>query len=134
MTELFIRGYCDTPSVAPGEEVTFYLSTDEPTAFEAQLVRLIVSTYQAVSGSGGAGVEELDLQVKAVVDKAAELTHDGSAVTFPEPIFFAAARARGRCRARELCSVSVRSISSSSGLSMRPIRAQSGSEACRGAR
>jgi N,N-dimethylformamidase len=40
MTELFIRGYCDTPSVAPGEEVSFYVSTDEPTAFRAQLVRL----------------------------------------------------------------------------------------------
>jgi aspartate-semialdehyde dehydrogenase len=53
---------------------------------ESQLVRLVVSTYQAVSGSGLAGVEELDLQVKAVVDKAAELTHDGSAVTFPEPV------------------------------------------------
>jgi aspartate-semialdehyde dehydrogenase len=52
---------------------------------EAQLVRLVASTYQAVSGSGVAGVEELDGQVKAVVDKAAELTHDGAAVTFPEP-------------------------------------------------
>jgi aspartate-semialdehyde dehydrogenase len=52
---------------------------------EAGLERLVVSTYQAVSGSGVAGVEELDGQVKAVVDKAAELAHDGSAVTFPEP-------------------------------------------------
>ena len=52
---------------------------------EAGLVRLVASTYQAVSGSGGAGVEELDSQVKAVVDKAAELTHDGAAVAFPEP-------------------------------------------------
>ena len=30
-------------------------------------------------------MEELDGQVKAVVDKAAELAHDGSAVHFPEP-------------------------------------------------
>ncbi|RBY96170.1 aspartate-semialdehyde dehydrogenase [Blastococcus sp. TF02-8] len=52
---------------------------------EAGLVRLVVSTYQAVSGSGVAGVEELDSQVKAVVDKAAELAHDGEAVTFPAP-------------------------------------------------
>ena len=52
-----------------------------------QLTRIIASTYQAVSGSGGlAGVEELDGQVKAIVDKAAELTHDGSAVTFPDPV------------------------------------------------
>jgi aspartate-semialdehyde dehydrogenase len=57
----------------------------KPLHDEAQLVRLVASTYQAVSGSGLAGVEELDTQVKAVVDKAAELTHDGSAVPFPEP-------------------------------------------------
>jgi aspartate-semialdehyde dehydrogenase len=57
---------------------------------EASLVRLVVSTYQAVSGSGLAGVEELDSQVKAVVDKAAALTHDGQAVTFPEPVKYVA--------------------------------------------
>ncbi|GAB3198788.1 aspartate-semialdehyde dehydrogenase [Geodermatophilus arenarius] len=57
----------------------------KPLHDEAQLVRLVASTYQAVSGSGLAGVEELDGQVKAVVDKAAELTHDGAAVAFPEP-------------------------------------------------
>ncbi|MGY1812719.1 aspartate-semialdehyde dehydrogenase [Blastococcus sp. SYSU D00820] len=57
----------------------------QPLHAEAQLVRIVASTYQAVSGSGVAGVEELDGQVKAVVDKAAELTHDGSAVSFPEP-------------------------------------------------
>jgi len=59
-----------------------------PLHAQARLVRLVVSTYQAVSGAGLAGVEELDGQVKAVVDKAAELTHDGAAVTFPEPVKF----------------------------------------------
>ena len=38
----------------------------------AGLVRLQVATYQAVSGSGGAGVAELDGQVRAVVDRAAD--------------------------------------------------------------
>ncbi|MGY1831012.1 aspartate-semialdehyde dehydrogenase [Geodermatophilus sp. SYSU D01180] len=57
----------------------------KPLHDEAQLVRLVASTYQAVSGSGLAGVEELDGQVRAVGDKAAELTHDGAAVAFPEP-------------------------------------------------
>jgi aspartate-semialdehyde dehydrogenase len=57
-----------------------------PLHAEAQLTRIIASTYQAVSGSGVAGVEELDSQVKAVVDKAAELAHDGSAVAFPDPV------------------------------------------------
>ncbi len=59
-----------------------------PLHAEAQLVRMVASTYQAVSGSGLAGVEELDGQVKAVVDKAAELAHDGSAVAFPEPVTY----------------------------------------------
>jgi aspartate-semialdehyde dehydrogenase len=58
----------------------------KPLHDEAQLTRIVASTYQAVSGSGLAGVEELDTQVRAVVDKATELTHDGSAVTFPEPV------------------------------------------------
>ncbi|MBM7807090.1 aspartate-semialdehyde dehydrogenase [Geodermatophilus bullaregiensis] len=57
----------------------------QPLHAEAGLVRIVASTYQAVSGSGVAGVDELDGQVRAVVDKAAELTHDGAAVTFPEP-------------------------------------------------
>ena len=51
----------------------------------ADLVRMVVSTYQAVSGSGPSGVDELDKQVRQVVDRAALLTHDGSAVTFPAP-------------------------------------------------
>jgi aspartate-semialdehyde dehydrogenase len=58
----------------------------KPLSDEAGLVRLVVSTYQAVSGSGLAGVEELAGQVKAVVDRAAELTHDGAALTFPAPV------------------------------------------------
>ena len=57
---------------------------------EAGLTRLVVSTYQAVSGSGLAGVAELDSQVKAVVDHASELTHDGAAVTFPSPVAYVA--------------------------------------------
>jgi aspartate-semialdehyde dehydrogenase len=51
----------------------------------AELRRLVVSTYQAVSGSGGAGVAELDQQIRAVADKATELTFDGTAIPFPEP-------------------------------------------------
>ena len=53
---------------------------------EAGLRRLVVSTFQAVSGSGLAGVEELDGQVRAAVTQdIAALTHDGSAVDFPAP-------------------------------------------------
>jgi aspartate-semialdehyde dehydrogenase len=61
----------------------------KPLHDEAQLVRLVVSTYQAVSGSGLSGVDELDKQVHQVADRAAELTHDGSAVAFPEPVKYA---------------------------------------------
>lgn len=52
---------------------------------EAGLQRLVVSSYQAVSGSGIAGVEELATQARAVIDGAEELVHDGSAVQFPPP-------------------------------------------------
>lgn len=51
----------------------------------AGLQRLIVSSYQAVSGSGVAGVEELANGVAAAGDKARELAYDGSAISFPEP-------------------------------------------------
>jgi aspartate-semialdehyde dehydrogenase len=52
---------------------------------EAGLVRMIASTYQAVSGSGLAGVEELYGQARAVVDDSEQLVHDGSALQFPAP-------------------------------------------------
>ena len=55
---------------------------------EAGLVRIVVSTYQAVSGSGLAGVAELTGQMRAVVDGAEQLVHGifpGSAVQFPAP-------------------------------------------------
>jgi aspartate-semialdehyde dehydrogenase len=52
---------------------------------EAGLQRLIVSTYQAVSGAGLAGGEELLAQARAAVAQdAISLVHDGSAVQFPE--------------------------------------------------
>src|SRR3954470_18433483 len=50
---------------------------------EARLVSMVATTYQAVSGAGVAGVSELQEQVSKVIDRAAELTHDGRAVEFP---------------------------------------------------
>ena len=61
----------------------------KPLHDEAGLVRLIASTYQAVSGAGLNGVDELDKQARQVTDRAAELTHDGQAVAFPAPEKFA---------------------------------------------
>jgi aspartate-semialdehyde dehydrogenase len=57
----------------------------KPLHDEAGLVRLVASTYQAVSGSGIAGVEELATGIAAAGDKARELAYDGEAVAFPEP-------------------------------------------------
>ncbi|WP_152204276.1 aspartate-semialdehyde dehydrogenase [Georgenia thermotolerans] len=58
---------------------------------EAGLQRLVVSTYQAVSGSGLAGVEELAGQVRAAVEQDfTQLALDGSAVTMPAPVKYVA--------------------------------------------
>ncbi|GAA4095141.1 aspartate-semialdehyde dehydrogenase [Actinomadura miaoliensis] len=56
---------------------------------EAGLTALVVSTYQAVSGSGLAGVAELHEQARKVVEGADRLTHDGAAVEFPESRVYA---------------------------------------------
>jgi aspartate-semialdehyde dehydrogenase len=58
----------------------------KPLHDEAGLVRLVASTYQAVSGSGVAGVDELADQVVAAGDKARELAYDGEAIDFPAPV------------------------------------------------
>ncbi|MFJ4768366.1 aspartate-semialdehyde dehydrogenase [Streptomyces uncialis] len=55
---------------------------------EAGLEAVVVATYQAVSGSGLAGVAELHGQVQKVVADADKLTHDGDAVDFPEPAVY----------------------------------------------
>lgn len=53
----------------------------------AGLERLVVSTYQAVSGSGVAGVQELLGQVEGVLAQGDvdRLARDGSALDFPQP-------------------------------------------------
>jgi aspartate-semialdehyde dehydrogenase len=61
----------------------------KPLHDDAGLRRLIVATYQAVSGSGVAGVDELATQVAAAGDKARELAYDGAAVAFPESVKYA---------------------------------------------
>ncbi|MDE3087593.1 MAG: aspartate-semialdehyde dehydrogenase [Acidobacteriota bacterium] len=56
---------------------------------EAGLRRLVVSTYQAVSGAGGSGVAELEEQLVKTSERAAALTFDGGAVEYPPPAVFA---------------------------------------------
>jgi len=57
----------------------------KPLHREAGLEALVVASYQAVSGSGLAGVAELHGQTQKVIADADKLTHDGEAVDFPEP-------------------------------------------------
>jgi aspartate-semialdehyde dehydrogenase len=57
----------------------------KPLHVAAGLRRLVVSTYQAVSGAGVVGVTELDRQVRKTAADAAELALDGGAVDFPAP-------------------------------------------------
>jgi aspartate-semialdehyde dehydrogenase len=61
-----------------------------PLHAEAGLTRVVASTYQAASGAGLAGTAELDEQVRAVGDKAAELAFDGAALDYPETRVFPA--------------------------------------------
>ena len=61
----------------------------QPLHAEAGLVRIVASTYQAVSGSGLKGVDELDGQVRKTADGATSLVHDGASVAFPEPSAYA---------------------------------------------
>ena len=61
----------------------------KPLHAAAGLVRMVASTYQAVSGGGVSGVSELDVQAKASAATAETLTYDGKAVKFPEPQKFA---------------------------------------------
>jgi len=58
----------------------------KPLADAAGLKRLVVTTFQAVSGSGLAGAQELAEQVRAGAEQdLLGLVRDGSAVTLPEP-------------------------------------------------
>jgi aspartate-semialdehyde dehydrogenase len=56
---------------------------------EATLTRLVISTYQAVSGSGGVGVRELEDQTKALADGAGRLARGTDGITLPEPNVYA---------------------------------------------
>jgi aspartate-semialdehyde dehydrogenase len=51
----------------------------------AGLKRLVVSTYQAVSGAGVAGVSELATQIEKAGSGSASLAYDGGACGFPPP-------------------------------------------------
>jgi aspartate-semialdehyde dehydrogenase len=56
-----------------------------PIHLDAGLKRVVVATYQAVSGGGLPGVRELEEQIAKTADRAAALTLSGQAVEFPPP-------------------------------------------------
>ena len=61
----------------------------KPLHLEAGLRRLVISTYQAVSGAGLSGVKELSGQASlAVASDAERLTYDGAAVSWSKPEVF----------------------------------------------
>lgn len=62
----------------------------KPLHDEARLSRLVISTYQAVSGAGIAGVRELSGLAAAAVSQGSEvLTYSGDAISMPAPQVFA---------------------------------------------
>ena len=73
----------------------------KPLDGEAGLRRLVVTTFQAVSGAGVAGVAELEEQVVKAAPGSAALAYDGRAVElpapseFPEPVAFNVVPLRG---------------------------------------
>ncbi|BBB69654.1 aspartate-semialdehyde dehydrogenase [Undibacterium sp. YM2] len=57
----------------------------KPLHDKAGLRRLVVSTYQAVSGGGVAGVEELANQMQKAGEDCTRLVNDGAGIDFPAP-------------------------------------------------
>ncbi len=62
-----------------------FMPVIKPLHDEAQLTRVITSTYQAVSGGGQAGVDALADEVNAVAGKSEALAVSGDAISFPPP-------------------------------------------------
>ena len=57
----------------------------KPLDLEAGLIRLVGSTYQAVSGGGQAGIDTLAAEVESAGGKAPALAFNGEAIVFPAP-------------------------------------------------
>ncbi len=62
----------------------------KPLHDEARLRRLVVSTYQAVSGAGVAGIAELEEQLVKGTDGSSALAFAGDTLTAPAPVVFPA--------------------------------------------
>ena len=70
---------------SPNCSTTQLVVAIKPLHDAARVKRVVVSTYQAVSGAGLAGTSELDEQVRKVGDHAPALAMSGTAVDLPAP-------------------------------------------------
>jgi aspartate-semialdehyde dehydrogenase len=57
----------------------------KPLDVEAGLIRLVVSTYQAVSGGGQAGIDALAEELDSADGRSSDLAFNGDAIDFPTP-------------------------------------------------
>jgi aspartate-semialdehyde dehydrogenase len=62
----------------------------KPLHDEANLIRLVASTYQAVSGGGADGIKDLETQVLAIGAQSPRLATSGDAIALPTPRKFSA--------------------------------------------
>jgi len=62
-----------------------FMPVIKPLHEEAELTRVVTSTYQAVSGGGQAGVDALAHEVNAVAGKSEALAISGDAIELPKP-------------------------------------------------
>ena len=78
MRHASIRGYCDRPSVAPGETLRFFVSADEPGKYRAEVVRLV----NGDTNPAGPGFQEVPVETSVSGDYPARLqpVHPGSHV------------------------------------------------------
>jgi N,N-dimethylformamidase len=83
MSKIRIRGYTSTPSVAPGESLTFHVSCDEPGTYQAQLLRIV----QGEPDPDGPGVKEyeVDAPVNGTYEGRRHRTQIGGYVEVPDP-------------------------------------------------
>jgi N,N-dimethylformamidase len=78
MREANIHGYCDVPSVAPGERIRFYISCEEDDSYQADIVRLI----HGDTNPAGPGFKEevVETDVNGEYPARFQPTHAGSHV------------------------------------------------------
>ncbi|WP_345420889.1 N,N-dimethylformamidase beta subunit family domain-containing protein [Pseudonocardia xishanensis] len=91
---MFIRGYCDRPNVAPGETVSFFVATDRPADYTAELVRLVCRPEGSTDGQSRhtdgthadrIDTERVDLDLGAPRRGFPQRTQVGGYVEVPDP-------------------------------------------------